>query len=112
MLACSSSPPCPLDATRQLCSRTVDGLWRRREARLEVDAELTQLDDRRHTPADRVGREREHERHPVRLAKRLAITQDAEVAWCCPRTMITLPASEAGTSQGLLVAKSRAFCVG
>jgi hypothetical protein len=47
---------------------------------LEVGAELAELDDRRSTPADRVGRERQHERHPVRLAERLALAQDALVA--------------------------------
>jgi hypothetical protein len=47
---------------------------------LQIDAELAELDDRRPTPADRVGRERQHERHPVRLAERLAVAQDAVVA--------------------------------
>ena len=46
---------------------------------LQVDAELAQLDDRRSAPADRVGRERQRERHPVRLAQRLALAQDAVV---------------------------------
>src|SRR6266508_4543466 len=46
---------------------------------LQVDAEPAQLDDRRSAPADRVGRERQHERHPVRFAKRLAVAQDAVV---------------------------------
>src|SRR5919106_2560376 len=46
---------------------------------LQVDAELAQLDDRRSAPADRVGRERQRERHPVRFAERLALAQDAVV---------------------------------
>jgi hypothetical protein len=46
---------------------------------LQVDAEPAQLDDRRSAPADRVGRERQHEGHPVRFAKRLALAQDAVV---------------------------------
>src|SRR5262249_33917458 len=32
------------------------------------------------TPADRVGRKRQRERHPVRLAERLSVAQDAVVA--------------------------------
>src|ERR671914_1027502 len=46
---------------------------------LEVDAELAQFDDRRSAPADRVRRERQRERHPVRFAERLALAQDAVV---------------------------------
>ena len=47
---------------------------------LDVDAEPTQLDRRRTTPSCRVGREREHERHPVRLPKRLPVPENAVVA--------------------------------
>ena len=46
---------------------------------LEVDAQLAQFDDRRSAPADRVGRERQHERHPIRFAEGLAVAQDAIV---------------------------------
>jgi hypothetical protein len=46
---------------------------------LEVDAELPQLDDRCPAPTGRVGRERQHERHPIRLAKLLAVAQDTVV---------------------------------
>jgi hypothetical protein len=42
-------------------------------------AELPKLDDRGSAPADRVGRERQRERHPVRLVQRLAVAQDAVV---------------------------------
>jgi hypothetical protein len=47
---------------------------------LRIEAELAQLDDRGSAPADRVGRERQRERHPVRFAERLAVAQDAVVA--------------------------------
>jgi hypothetical protein len=46
---------------------------------LEVNAELAQLDDCRSPPTDRVGRERQRERHPVLFAERLARAQDAVV---------------------------------
>jgi hypothetical protein len=46
---------------------------------LQIDAELAELDDRRSAPANRVRRERQHERHPVLLAERLAVAQDAVV---------------------------------
>jgi hypothetical protein len=45
----------------------------------EIDAELAEFDDRRSAPADRVGRERQGERHPVCLAQGLAVAQDAVV---------------------------------
>jgi hypothetical protein len=47
---------------------------------LQIDAELAEFDDRCSAPADRVGRERECERHPVRFSQRLAVAQDAVVA--------------------------------
>jgi hypothetical protein len=47
---------------------------------LQVDAELAQFDDRRSAPADRVGRERERERHPVLLPQRLPVAQHLVVA--------------------------------
>jgi transaldolase len=40
---------------------------------LQIDTELAAFDDRRSAPADRVGRERQRERHPVRLAQRFAV---------------------------------------
>src|SRR5439155_3961532 len=46
---------------------------------LGLDAELAEFDDRRSTPADHVGRERQRERHPVRLAQHFAVAQDAVV---------------------------------
>src|SRR5919204_5136722 len=52
---------------------------RRAAGLLEVDAELAELDDRGSAPADRVGREWQHERHPIRLAERFAVTQHAVV---------------------------------
>src|SRR4029453_9485618 len=59
--------------------RKVGGL-RRLLAALQVDAELPEFDHRGSAPPDRVGRERQHERHSVRLAERLAVAQDAVVA--------------------------------
>jgi chorismate mutase len=51
---------------------------------LQIDAELAELDDRRSTPADRVGRERQRERHPIRLSERLAFAQiDRDAAYLC-----------------------------
>ncbi len=43
---------------------------------LEIDAKLSQFDDCRSAPADRVRGEREREGHPVLLAERLAVAQD------------------------------------
>jgi hypothetical protein len=60
--------------------RKVGGLRRFLGSCYRSDAELAELDDRRSTPADRVGRERQRERHPVRLAERLAVAQDVVVA--------------------------------
>jgi hypothetical protein len=45
--------------------------------RLDADAELAQFNDRSSAPADRVGREWQRERHPVCLAQRLAVAEDA-----------------------------------
>ena len=42
-------------------------------------AELAEFDDGSSAPADRVGRERQRERHSVRLAQRLAVAHDAVV---------------------------------
>src|SRR6266498_2676316 len=47
---------------------------------LEIDAKLSQFDDCRSAPADRVRGEREREGHPVLLAERLAVAQDVVVA--------------------------------
>src|SRR5919198_6027355 len=47
---------------------------------LRIDSELAEFDDRRTAPADGVGRERQRERHPIRLAQRLAVAQHAVVA--------------------------------
>src|SRR4051794_398686 len=46
---------------------------------LQVDAELAEFEDRCSAPADRVGKIRQRERHPVRFAERLALAQDAVV---------------------------------
>jgi hypothetical protein len=48
---------------------------------LETDAELAQLDDGRSAPAGCVGREGQHERHPVFFPERLAVAEDAVVPW-------------------------------
>jgi hypothetical protein len=46
---------------------------------LDLDAELAQVDERRSAPPSRVRRERQREGHPVGLAKRLAVAEDAIV---------------------------------
>jgi hypothetical protein len=51
-----------------------DGLW--------VDAKFPQLDDCRSAPADRVRRERQHERHAVCLSEWLSVAQDSVVPRC------------------------------
>src|SRR5512132_386449 len=48
---------------------------------LQTDAELAQLDDGRSAPAGCVGREGQHERHPVLFPERLAVAEDAVVPW-------------------------------
>src|SRR5437016_194038 len=51
-------------------------------SRLQVDAELAQVEDRGVAPAGGVGGEGEHERDPVRFPHRLAVAQDLVVAGC------------------------------